>query len=199
MFHSTADRKGVLDNLGMIGVSWRQGGTEALAGFTPSADGLDDRLRDFADRHALAELALIATCNRVELIFARRPGSGRHDLRRPVFEFLTGKTPGPGEAERSLRAWHGEGAAEHLFLIAAGLDSACVGETEIVGQVKTAHRQAKARGLAGTNLDLLFGKRSGSPPEFAAARASARDVSRSPRSRPMRYAGESGARPARLR
>jgi glutamyl-tRNA reductase len=140
----------------MIGVSWRQGGTESLAAYTPSATGLADRLHEFARRQSLAELALIATCNRVELVFARRPGSGSNDLRPFAFELLTGRLPGPGEAQRQLRAWHGEGAAEHLFLIAAGLDSACVGETEIVGQVRAAHEMAREQGLAGANLNLLF-------------------------------------------
>jgi glutamyl-tRNA reductase len=146
----------LLDNLGMIGVSWRQGGTESLADFTPSDENLGERLNEFARTNSLAELALIATCNRVEMIFARLPGSGRRDLRPRVFQFLAGRSPNAGEAERRLRAWHGEGAAEHLFLIAAGLDSACVGETEIVGQVKAAQESARTWGLSGTNLELMF-------------------------------------------
>jgi glutamyl-tRNA reductase len=146
----------LLDNLGMIGVSWRQGGTESLAEFTPSGEGLNERLQEFARTNALAELALIATCNRVEMIFSRRSGSGQRDLRPAVFAFLTGRGPTAGEAERRLRAWHGEGAAEHLFLIAAGLDSACVGETEIVGQVKAAEEAARNSRLSGTNLELMF-------------------------------------------
>jgi len=146
----------VLDSLGMIGVSWKQGGTESLAAFTPSPEGLPERLLALARANDLAELALIATCNRVELIFARRPGSGHEDLRPAIFEFLTGEPARPGEALRRLRAWQGEGAAERLFLIAAGLDSACLGETEIVGQVRNAHQLARQQGLAGTHLDLLF-------------------------------------------
>lgn len=140
----------------MIGVSWRQGGTESLADFTPRGDDVNDRLIAFAADNGLTELALIATCNRVEMIFVRSPGSGQADLRPSVFRFLTGRDAKPGEAERSLRAWHGEGAAERLFLIAAGLDSACVGETEIVGQVKTAQDAAHRSALAGPNLDLIF-------------------------------------------
>jgi glutamyl-tRNA reductase len=127
-----------------------------LAEFTPSGEGLSERLQEFARTNALAELALIATCNRVELIFSRRSGSGQRDLRPAVFQFLTGRGPNAGEAERRLRAWHGEGAAEHLFLIAAGLDSACVGETEIVGQVKAAQEAARHNRLSGTNLELMF-------------------------------------------
>jgi glutamyl-tRNA reductase len=146
----------MLDSLGMIGVSWKQGGTESLAEFTPSQDGLPERLLALARANGLAELALIATCNRVELVFARQPGSGQRDLRPEIFELLTGKAARPGEALRRLRAWQGEGAAERLFLIAAGLDSACLGESEIVGQVRHAHQMARQQGLAGTHLDLLF-------------------------------------------
>lgn len=146
----------MLDNLGMIGISWRQGGTESLADFTPPDQGLNEGLEAFAHRHSLAELALIVTCNRVEMIFSRLPGSGQRDLRPAVFQFLAGRDPDAGEAERRFRAWHGEGAAEHLFLIAAGLDSACVGETEIAGQVKNAQEAARAQGLSGANLELIF-------------------------------------------
>jgi glutamyl-tRNA reductase len=149
-------RPALLDNLGMIGVSWRQGGTESLAEFTPPDENLSERLEAFARANALAELALIATCNRVEMIFSRLPGSGQRDLRPAVFRFLAGRAPAAGEAERRFRAWHGEGAAEHLFLIAAGLDSACVGETEIVGQVKAAQEAARSGGLSGANLELIF-------------------------------------------
>src|SRR5690606_20647887 len=140
----------------MIGVSWRQGGTESLAEFTLNEERLGDRLRAFARRHSLAELAYLATCNRVELIFTRTAETPSADLRPQAFELLAGRLPSPGEAERRLRAWRGEGAAEHLFLIAAGLDSACVGETEIVGQVRRSHERAQALGLAGPVLGLVF-------------------------------------------
>ena len=140
----------------MIGVSWRQGGTESLAEFTLDDEHLAERLGAFARRYALGELAYLATCNRVELIFTRTAETPSADLRPQAFELLTGRAPGAGEAERRLRAWRGEGAAEHLFLIAAGLDSACVGETEIVRQVRQCHERAQSLGLAGPVLGLVF-------------------------------------------
>src|SRR5690606_37090695 len=140
----------------MIGVSWRQGGTERLAEFTLDDAEVPERLRAFARRYALRELAYLATCNRVELIFTRTAETPSADLRPQAFELLTGRRPAAGEAERRLRAWRGEGAAEHLFLIAAGLDSACVGETEIVRQVRECHERAQALGLAGPVLGLVF-------------------------------------------
>lgn len=146
----------MLDRLGMIGVSWRQGSTENLAEFTLAEATAGERLKAFARGLKLDELAYLPTCNRVELLFARSAQTPRADIRGEAFELLTGRAPDAGEAERRLRAWRGEGAAEHLFMIAAGLDSACVGETEIVGQVRRCHRDAQALGLVGPALELLF-------------------------------------------
>lgn len=147
---------GVLEQLGMVGVSWRQGGTESLADFSLPADALADKLREFAARTHLAELGYLATCNRVELVFVRSEDTPVRDLRRAAFELLTGRAPVNGEAERRLRAWQGEGAAEHLFLIAAGLDSACIGEAEIVGQVRASQERALELGQCGASLGLVY-------------------------------------------
>lgn len=140
----------------MIGISWRQGGAESLAEFTLSDEAVDRRLRRFADELRLNELGYLATCNRVELIFSRSERTPLRDIRKPAFELLRGRAPLNGEAERRLKAWQGEGAAEHLFLIAAGLDSACVGETEIVGQVRRCRERAREMGLSGPALELIF-------------------------------------------
>lgn len=146
----------MLEQLGLVGVSWRQGGSEALGEFALAQERAGVELQDFARRLQLAELAYLATCNRVELIFARSDRTPVQDLRRDAFKLLTGRAAAHGEAERRLRAWHGEGAAEHLFLTAAGLDSACVGETEIVGQVRYSQERALELGLCGPSLGLVF-------------------------------------------
>jgi glutamyl-tRNA reductase len=146
----------VLEHLGLVGVSWRQGGSEALAEFALQQEQAAEQLQKFAQRMQLSELAYLATCNRVELIFARSDRTPVQDLRRDAFQLLTGRAAAHGEAERRLRAWQGEGAAEHLFLTAAGLDSACVGETEIVGQVRYCQERSLELGLYGPSLGLVF-------------------------------------------
>jgi glutamyl-tRNA reductase len=146
----------VLEQLGLVGVSWRQDGSEALAEFALTQERAAGDLKAFAHRMQLSELAYLATCNRVELIFARSERTPVADLRRDAFRLLTGRVAAHGEAERRLRAWQGEGAAEHLFLTAAGLDSACVGETEIVGQVRYCRERALELGLCGPSLGLVF-------------------------------------------
>jgi glutamyl-tRNA reductase len=145
----------VFDDLGIVGISWRSNAVEALDRFALRNGEADAELRAFAARHDLAEVAFLSTCNRVELIFSRGPHAPR-DLRPAAFELLTGRGPDPGEAERRLKAWQGEGACEHLFLVAAGLDSAAVGEAEIAGQVRRCHDSALDAGLSGPRLELLF-------------------------------------------
>ncbi|MDE0421517.1 MAG: hypothetical protein OXK76_11625 [Gammaproteobacteria bacterium] len=146
----------MLDELGIVGISWRRLGSEALADYSLPTEQRDARLERFARTEALAELAYVETCNRVEIVFAGSDEAAARDLRAPAFELLTGAKPSPGEAERTLKAWRGEGACEHLFLVAAGLDSAAVGEVEIAGQVRLAHDRARASGLCGARLSLLF-------------------------------------------
>lgn len=145
----------MFDDLGIVGVSWRTNATEALEDFALPSGGEDAALREFAARMGLSELAYLSTCNRVELIFSRGPGASR-DIRPEAYALLTGQASTPGVAERRLKAWQGEGACEHLFLVAAGLDSAAVGEAEIAGQVRRAHEHALDLGLSGSRLELLF-------------------------------------------
>ena len=78
----------MLEQLGMIGVSWRQGGAQSIAEFSLDESGIEDRLREFAEMQDLAELGYLATCNRVELIYTRRQASNGVDLRPQAFELL---------------------------------------------------------------------------------------------------------------
>lgn len=146
----------MLEDLGIVGISWRHSDSKALQRFALRRGEEAELLARFAKHAGLSELAYLETCNRIELIFSRTPDTPTKDIRPLVYELLTGQTPAAGEAERSLKAWQGEGACEHLFLVAAGLDSAVVGEVEIVGQVRSCHELALDLGLSGYRLELLF-------------------------------------------
>src|SRR5262245_27864875 len=50
----------------------------------------------------------------------------------------------------------GEEALRHLFAVASALDSAVIGEPFVLGQVKTAYREAQAAGTSGTVLEAAL-------------------------------------------
>jgi len=145
-----------MDQVGVVGLSWRQGGPESIARFSRPAAERAATLHALARELQVEEVVYLATCNRVEIAFAVRDGDAMTDRRRAVYRVLTGQDAAPGEAERCLRAWTGEGAVEHLLLVAAGLDSAQLGETEISGQVRDSLALARTEGLAGRRLGGLF-------------------------------------------
>jgi glutamyl-tRNA reductase len=144
-----------METIGLVGVSAREQGANGLARFTWPKEERAARLAALAAELGVAELVYVATCNRVEVLYRLKSRQEERDLRRGVFAALTGAAPAPGEAERTLRGWIGEGAVEHLFLVACGLDSTQVGEREVQGQLREALGQAREAGTAGILVDRL--------------------------------------------
>jgi len=141
-----------MESFGVVGLDWRRGGSSALARLTLPPEERARRLPELAAEIGVDELVYLATCNRVEVFVAGRDDVPLEEVRRRLHRVLGGE----GEARRVLRAWQGEGAVEHLFLVACGLDSARLGETEILGQVREAFELARDLGLARERLGLLF-------------------------------------------
>jgi glutamyl-tRNA reductase len=99
----------------------------------------------------IAEIALLSTCNRFELYAATDdPEETLIALEREV-RGLLGQN---GAAELVVR--RDEDAVAHLVAVSAGLESALLGEHEILGQVRRAHTTATEAGTAGRALDHLF-------------------------------------------
>jgi glutamyl-tRNA reductase len=62
----------------------------------------------------------------------------------------------PEEFSDQLYSYYDGAAAAHLFRVAGGLDSAVLGETEILGQVGDAWEAARVHSVAGPVLSSLF-------------------------------------------
>jgi glutamyl-tRNA reductase len=147
-----------MDAIGLVGLTFRSQGADAVARLTVAREAREAAVANLAAELGVAELVYLATCNRVEILYREKDGRRAGDRRRDVFRVLTGQEPQPGEAEHLLRGWHGEGAVEHLFVVAAGLDSAQVGEREIQGQLRDALETARAAGAAGAVAGGLLGR-----------------------------------------
>lgn len=145
-----------MDRVGLVSVSWRQGGAVAIERFTTPTEQHDELVARLFHDAGLEEVVYVATCNRIEVVFVGDSDTPLGAYRPILYQALTGQQAEPGQAERALRAWIGEGAAEHLLLVTAGLDSARVGETEIAGQVRRGYDRSRRLGTTGPRLELLF-------------------------------------------
>src|SRR6185437_9781898 len=144
-----------MHEIGVVGLSYRHASVDEVARFAvPKAD-IAARLPALRDSLGVAEVFYVGTCNRVEVLYATAEGTPAGDARREVFRALIGREPEPGEASRVLRAWTGEAAVEHLFLVACGLDSAQTGEQEIAAQIRGAWESARLARTCGPTLDRV--------------------------------------------
>src|SRR6266446_5595639 len=101
---------------------------------------LEPALRALAARGSAIEAVVLSTCNRAELYAACEDvAAARVDLAAFVGEFH-----GIDRTEVAPHVYDltDLDAAEHLFRVAAGLDSLVMGEPQILGQVKDAHTTA---------------------------------------------------------
>jgi glutamyl-tRNA reductase len=100
------------------------------------------------------EAVILSTCNRTEIYGVSqdaRTGAAR------VQDLLVGhRRLDPTTARDSFYQLFDVPVARHLFRVAASLDSMVVGEPQILGQVRQAHRLALDHGTTGLLTDALF-------------------------------------------
>jgi glutamyl-tRNA reductase len=147
-----------MHQIGVVGLSYRHAPVEEVARFAVPRADVPSRLPALRALLKASELLYVGTCNRVEVLYSTDDGTPAGDSRHEVFRILTGRDPGPGEAARVLRAWTGEAAIEHLFLVACGLDSAQTGEHEIAAQLRGAWEDSRTARTCGPVLDRLMGE-----------------------------------------
>lgn len=138
----------------VIGLNHRTASLDLLERMTVDAERLPKALHDLTTRTNLSEAVVLSTCNRTEVYaVAERFHGGFHDVRNFLAElaFLA-----PEDFADHLYVLHDDEAVQHLLQVAAGLDSAVLGETEILGQVGAAWEAARTEGAAGPSLNLLF-------------------------------------------
>ncbi len=107
-----------------------------------------------AMREYVPEGAILSTCGRVELYAAAADAArARASLQR-----FWSKQRGVPMLEFEPHVYHLEGAkaVEHLFSVASGLDSAIIGESQILGQVRESLRLGLELRSMGRLLSALF-------------------------------------------
>lgn len=138
----------------VIGVNHRSTPLALIERFAFGADELPKVLADVSQRDHVAEAVVVSTCNRTEIYaVVDRFHDAFSGLRAVLAECAD---VGVAELADHLDVEFDEAAIGHLFAVASGLDSAVIGETEILGQLKVAWSLARTEGTVGPQLDDLF-------------------------------------------
>ena len=119
-----------------------------------SEGDLSETLVALSTRPGCGEAVVLSTCNRVELyVRCDDLDEARTELTRFLSDF---HGVDPAALAPHLYGLASSEAAQHLFRVAAGLDSLVVGEPQILGQVKEAYTTASEIGCTGSLLNKLF-------------------------------------------
>ena len=109
------------------------------------------RLRDQPN---LSEAVLLSTCLRTEVYAVVERF---HDGVAEIQEFLADLSGGPVDAlGEYCTIRFDDDVTEHLFAVASGLESAVLGESEVLGQVRRAWERAQGEHSSGPVLGTLF-------------------------------------------
>ena len=133
----------------LAGINYKKSDAQVRGSFAINSDQYKIILQK-AEQHKLKEIFIISTCNRTEIY------GMVHDV-SVLIDLLCGETVGTKETFLSkCYIKHGVAAIEHIFSVAAGLDSQILGDYEIVGQMKTAFKFSKEQNMIGPFLERLF-------------------------------------------
>ena len=134
----------------VVGLSHRSAPVEVLERMAVSCSDTGKVSHQLLERDHVAEALLLSTCNRVEVyavVAAFHDGLG--DI-TDVLAHQSGMTL--DELSEHLYVHYAAAGVEHLFSVAAGLDSMVVGEPQILGQLRTAYAGAERAGTVGHTL-----------------------------------------------
>jgi glutamyl-tRNA reductase len=137
-----------------VGLSHRSASLAIRERLALAPDEAGALLRALTAGGAVEEAVALSTCNRTELYLVAGDAAA---ARRAALRALARHAGMDVPALRALVSERREGAVvEHLFAVAAGLDSMVMGEAEILGQLRRAHALAGTAGTCGPVLDRLL-------------------------------------------
>jgi glutamyl-tRNA reductase len=138
----------------VVGVNYKTAPVEIREKLTFSESELVDAMKQLQQQKSILENVIVSTCNRTEVYaVVDQLHTGRYYIKSFLADWfhmeIDALTP-------YLNIMENEAAVEHLFRVASGLDSMILGETQILGQVKSSYLLAQEHGTIGTIFNQLF-------------------------------------------
>lgn len=140
----------------VLGINHKTAPVEIREKFAMTGGREDAFGRILSMNGVIKEKAILSTCNRTEIYGVAS------DAEAAYRKILSGLSEIAGqESSVFVDKFYFKTApesVEHLFAVASGLDSMALGETEILGQVKSAYLKAHSARMTGRLLNVLFQK-----------------------------------------
>ncbi|GLY23587.1 glutamyl-tRNA reductase [Micromonospora sp. NBRC 101691] len=137
-----------------VGASYRTAPVAVLEQLAVAPAELTRTLDRLVAQPYVSEAVLVSTCNRVEVYAAV---SGFHGGLGDICAVLAEQAgASPATLANHLYVHYDAAAVDHVFRVAAGLDSMVVGEAQILGQLRDAYHWAAGADSAGRLLHELM-------------------------------------------
>ncbi len=137
-----------------VGLNYKTAPVEIREQLTFEPSRLGEAMRVLNGKKSILENVILSTCNRTEIYaVVDQLHTGRYYIKEFLSEWF-----GIPQQEFSPFLFINEqdGAIDHLFNVACGLNSMVLGETQILGQVRSSFLEAQENQTTGTVFNQLF-------------------------------------------
>ncbi len=138
----------------VVGLNYKTAPVEIRERLTFDSSKIGEAMSQLQKKKSILENIIISTCNRTEIYaVVDQVHTGRYYIKEFLSEWF--------EIEQSefspyIFVYEQDGAMNHLFQVACGLNSMVVGETQILGQVRASFLEAQSIQSSGTVFNQLF-------------------------------------------
>lgn len=138
----------------VVGLNYKTAPVEIRERLTFNETNIGNAMQTLRSKKSILENIIISTCNRTEIYaVVDQLHTGRYYIKEFLSEWFHMDQE---EFSPYLFIYEQDGAIEHLFKVACGLNSMVLGETQILGQVRTSFLLAQNEATSGTVFNQLF-------------------------------------------
>ncbi|OAS84907.1 MULTISPECIES: glutamyl-tRNA reductase [Metabacillus] len=138
----------------VVGLNYKTAPVEIRERLTFQPNELSDAMKQLKDQKSILENVIVSTCNRTEIYaVVDQLHTGRYYIKAFLADWFG---IDKDEITPYLTIFEQDGALEHLYKVACGLDSMILGETQILGQVRSSFLLAQENDTIGTIFNQLF-------------------------------------------
>lgn len=138
----------------VVGVNHKTAPVEIREKLTFNETELSNAVQSLSQQKSILENVVVSTCNRTEIYaVVDQLHTGRYYIKAFLASWFGLDIK---EFSPYLFIYENDHAVEHLFQVSCGLDSMILGETQILGQVKSSFLLSQEKQVTGTVFNQLF-------------------------------------------